>query len=441
MKSVFVVLPALCLVALAGAALAYRYPEHVPPAALQTLDRAVAAVRSVSGGADAGPRSLSAEAGAGQGSGAAGRTEAGASRSGEGRAVAARASGGPQSGASAPGGPPGRAAAGGPGPGRGPARPAAIEAAPVRVDRVTINISAVGTLVANEQVTIAPEIAGRVSQIILEEGRPVAAGDPLVSLDQTVLNAELASAQSALKLAQTNFQRADILARQNTGTQRARDEAVAALEGARAALDLAQARLEKATIRAPFAGILGLRAVSVGEFVSPGDTMLTLQSIDPLKVDFRIPETFLSNVRPGQTISLTLDALPGERFAGEIYAIDPQVDVNGRALKLRALVKNESGTLRPGLFARVDIAATTRDRAILVPESAVVPLGQERFVFVVRDGKAARVQVSTGQRQLGDVEITEGLSEGDIVVTSGQQRLRDGMNVDVVNVAAETRRS
>jgi membrane fusion protein (multidrug efflux system) len=314
--------------------------------------------------------------------------------------------------------------------------PAAVEAAKVKVDRVTVRIDAVGTLEPAEAVAMAPEIDGILAEILFHEGTQVKAGQILVRLDDAILKAELAQARAELTLAEANFERADTLLKQRSGTQRARDEAFAALQSARASVLLGQTRLDKTVLRAPFDGILGLRSVSKGGYVNSGDTLVTLQSIDPLKVDFRVPETLLSHVRVGQKISLTTDALPDMRFEGEIYAIDPQLDVNGRALKLRALVDNHDQVLRPGLFARVGISAENRDNAILIPEAAVVPEGNTRYVFRIEDGKAVRVEVKLGLRRNGEVEITQGLAPGDVVITGGQQRVRSGGRVEVIETAA-----
>lgn len=317
-------------------------------------------------------------------------------------------------------------------PGQAVTPPAAVEVAEVKRDVVKVEIGAVGSLLANEQAVIAAEIEGRIAELPLEEGGRVVAGQVLARLDDAILKSELAQAQANLTLAEANFERADTLLRQRSGTERARDEALAARQSARASVELAKTRLDKTVIRAPFAGILGLRSVSIGEFVTRGEELVTLQSIDPLKVDFRIPETYLANVRIGQTVAVTVDALPGRSFAGTIYAADPQVDVNGRAIRLRARIANSDGTLRPGLFARIVIVAEQREGASVIPESALVPQGAQRLVFKVVDGKAVRTPVTLGQRRPGEVEILQGLQPGDMVVTAGQQRLKDGAPVEIV---------
>lgn len=318
-------------------------------------------------------------------------------------------------------------------PGSKPApRAVAVEVGQVRSATVVEEVAAVGTLQANEYVVIAPEIDGRIASIPFEEGTPVKAGEPLVLLDDAILRGELAQARADLTLAQANFERADTLYQQRSGTLRARDETLAALQSARASAQLAQTRLDKTTVRAPFDGVLGLRSVGPGGYVNRGEALVTLQSLDPLKVDFRVPETSLTAIRVGQTVTVTVDALPGRTFTGEIYAADPQVDVNGRAIRLRARIPNGDGELRPGLFARVTVTVAKRADAALVAEGAIVPQGDRRFVYRVADGRASRVEVKLGQRRAGEVEVLDGLVVGDTVVTAGQQRLRDGQPVEIV---------
>lgn len=331
----------------------------------------------------------------------------------------------------APGAPAGPAAAGAGAAAGGP-RPVAVEAIAVRIGKVQVTLSAVGTLRADEQVTISPEIEGRIAEIGFEEGKPVDKDRVLFRLDDVILKAEASQARAELSLAEANFERADTLLRQRSGTERQRDEARYVLDKARANVELAASRLDKATVRAPFAGVVGLRAIGLGEYVTRGETIVTLQRIDPLKVDFRLPETDLGSVAVGQGLRISVDALPGKAFDGKIYAIDPQVDVNGRALQLRADVPNPAGALRPGLFARVELIAAARDQAMLVPESAIIAQGRDRFVYVVKDGKALRARVETGWRRPGEVEILGGIGKDDIIVTSGHQRLRDGAAVEII---------
>jgi membrane fusion protein (multidrug efflux system) len=307
----------------------------------------------------------------------------------------------------------------------------AVEAARVTIDTVVEDLGAVGTLRPNEAVTVVSEIAGRIERIGFREGQTVKAGDVLVELDASILRAERAKARADLTLARANHERAITLAGHGMGTLRARDEALGAFQAAEANLALAEARLQKATIRASLSGVVGLRSVSVGAYVAPGERIVELADIHPIKLDFRLPELSLSALRRGQPVRVTLDALPGRVFEGEIYAIDPIVEVTGRAIRLRARIPNPKGELSPGLFARVQLVVERRENALLVPESAVFASGQKQLVYRVVDGRAVQTEVVLGQRRPGQVEIRSGLGRGALVVTAGHQQIRDGSRLDI----------
>ncbi len=308
-------------------------------------------------------------------------------------------------------------------------RPVAVDAVAVEVGRVVRSVEAVGTLSANEQVVVRPEIDGLITEIAFREGQPVTQGQLLFRLDDRLLAAEVKTAEANLALYEQNHRRARELAARGAGTERSRDEAVADLARGNAALQLAQARLSKTVIHAPFDGVAGLREVSVGDYVQEGEELVRLEQIHPMKVDFRVPELFLAELVPGQPLRVTIDALPGQVFEGKVIALDPQVDINGRALVLRALIDNQSGRLRPGLFARVEIILEQNDDALLLPEAALVPSGRNLFVYRVMDGKAQRTPVEAGLYRGGKVEILNGVEAGDIVVTAGQIKLREGSEV------------
>lgn len=313
-------------------------------------------------------------------------------------------------------------------------RPAiAVETAPVSIHDIAADIRAFGTLVANESVIISPEIAGRVARIAFTEGQKVEAGDVLVELDADILKAELDKAHSEVSLAEANFERARKLAEQGSGTLRARDETAQARTAAQANLSLAEARLAKTSIEAPFAGTVGFRTISAGAYVSPGDRIVELASTDPLKVEFRVSETYLAKLDTGLSVQVSVDARPGEEIAGKITAVDPIVDVSGRAIRLRAEVPNSDGRLSPGLFARIRIVIEERPEALLVPEAAIFQDGGQLYVYRIEEGRAVKTEVEIGLRRPGDVEITGGLTREAVVVTAGQLLLRDGATVDVVD--------
>ena len=307
-----------------------------------------------------------------------------------------------------------------------------VEAAPVTVGSVIEDMRAVGTLAANETVVISTEISGRVSRIAFREGEAVKAGDVLIELDDTILKAELDKVRSDLGLARANRERASTLATQGSGTQRARDETEAAYLAQQSNLVLAEARLQKSTLSAPLSGIVGLRTVSAGAYVVPGQRIVELSEVDTLKVDFRVPELNAAQIRVGQKILITADAVPGATFEGNIYAIDPIVDINGRAIRLRAQVPNRERRLSPGFFARIRIVLEQRQNAVLVPESAIIPSDQKVLVYRVVNGRAVQTEVVLGQRLPGQVEVRKGLSANDTVVSAGHQRLREGSAVQVV---------
>ncbi len=320
------------------------------------------------------------------------------------------------------------------------ARPAfavPVETAKVTVGPIERRLAAVGSLRSNESVVIRPEIAGRIAEFHFDEGQRVAKGQPLVVLDDSVWRAVVEQVQAALELSTSNYERALDLLQRKVGTTKTRDEAFSQMRVDQAELELARARLDKSLISAPFDGVVGLRKVSVGDFVNVGDDIVNLEQIDPLKADFRVAEAYLGAVRTGQRIELGVDAFPGQAFAGEVYAIDPLIDEGGRSILLRARLPNPDHTLRPGLFARVTLVLNEREGAIQIPEQALVPQGTDQFVFKVSEGKVALTKVKTGIRREGMVEITDGLVPEDEVVTAGQLKLRDGAEVKPVPPPAE----
>lgn len=335
--------------------------------------------------------------------------------------------------------------AGQPAPARAATNPQAA-AVPVEVGKIeiaTVNeeVQALGTLAANESVVIAPEIAGRVVALGFKEGDRVEKGQELVKLDKAILDADLKQAEADVRLARDTHERSRSLVQRGSGTQVALEQATAQLAVAEARLQLAQSRLALTTIAAPFTGVVGLRAVGVGDYVSIGKELITLTAIDPIKVDFRVPELYLASVKVGQTIEVRVDAVPDRSFTGQIYAIDPVVDINGRAIRLRATIPNGDLTLKPGLFARINIIVAQRERALIVPETAVVPDGMGKMIYVVEGGKAKRMPVELGKRMQGKVEIVKGLNPAMQIVTTGQMRLRDGATVAVKNAPAPVQTS
>ncbi|MBI1182083.1 MAG: efflux RND transporter periplasmic adaptor subunit [Alphaproteobacteria bacterium] len=313
-----------------------------------------------------------------------------------------------------------------------PASPAVVvEAAAVSVAPLDRELNAIGTLRSEDSIVLRPELAGRVVSLGFQEGQPVRKGQVLVGLDASILEAELAQAEASLALSKANYQRAAELLSRGTASQRTSDENLSKMRMDEASVALARARLAKTRIAAPYGGVAGLRRVAVGDYVSPGQELVTLDVIDPIKLEFRVPEIYLAEVRNGQDVSFETDALPGRTFHGTVYAIDPQVDVSGRSLAVRARADNPDSLLKPGLFVHASLLLARRKDAMMIPEEAIIPQGDDNFAFRIVDGKAVLTKLQTGLRRAGVVEVVSGLQPSDVVVTAGQIKLRDGAPVTV----------
>jgi membrane fusion protein (multidrug efflux system) len=314
----------------------------------------------------------------------------------------------------------------------GPGGPPGGFTVPVEAQLVRVGVSrkeaeAIGTLRSWESVVVKPEVTGRVAKINFEEGTLVKAGQLLVELDSAEAEAELLRATAALDWAKETYQRAQTLRRQGAGSAAALDKAQAEFAAAEASVKLAEAKLAKMRLTAPFDGVIGLRKVSVGALLVPGQEIVNLEQINPLKVDFKVPEMLLAAVKVGQVIRLRLDAMGSRAVDGTVYAIDPLLETGGRAIVLRARIPNPDSALRPGLFARVVLTIEEKPDALFVPEQAVLPGSDgSKSVFKVVEGKAVMTPVELGERIKGEVEVTAGLKPGDVVVTAGLPKLRPG---------------
>jgi membrane fusion protein (multidrug efflux system) len=310
--------------------------------------------------------------------------------------------------------------------------PVAVDVVRVDTMKLVEELNSVGTLRSNESVILRPEVAGRIVELNFRDGAPVKKGQQLVAFDSSVNQAEVDQARAELNIARANFRRNEELASKKFISERAKDESFANVQVLEAKLALSQARLAKLQIRAPFSGLVGIRTVSVGDYVKDGADLINLEDLSSVKVDFRIPEKYADAVKIGQGIEVVLDALPGTTYKARVDAIDPQYDSAGRSALLRGRIANPEGRLRPGMFARVRLILAQRNDALVVPEEAIVPMGQKVTVWKVVDGKAVRTEVRIGLRREAKAEIIEGLQKGDLVVTAGQIRLsRDGMAVKV----------
>jgi membrane fusion protein, multidrug efflux system len=345
-------------------------------------------------------------------------------------------------GAAAPGTPgAARPAAGGP-PGAG--GPAVVEVAKVQVQRIEDDAQAVGSLRAVQTVIVRPEVSGRIVRLGFADGARVRKGQLLVQLDNTLQAAQLKQAQAQASIARTNLQRSRELVAQNFVSQSAVDQNLAALEVAEAQVALAQAQLSKLAILAPFDGVIGIRSVALGDYVKDGADLVSLEDRSRMWVDFRLPERYVGSAAVGQAVQVSLDAQPGQTFVAKVEALDALVDANGRSLLVRARMDQPGEALKSGMFARARVVFAVRERALLVPEEALVPQAGKQFIFkaVAAPGGAAsaangvapalvsqRLEAKLGVRLAGKVEILDGLAPGDLVVTAGQARLARGDSV------------
>lgn len=310
--------------------------------------------------------------------------------------------------------------------------PMPVKAVAAKRVSLAASLGSVGSLIANESVVIRPEIAGRIVGIHFNEGQRVTKGTLLITLAALELQAQVAESSAELNLVQGRYVRAQELLKKNFISQQALDEARENAIRAQAQLEQSRARLAKTELRAPFAGQIGLRLVSLGAVVQPGQDIVRLDDIDTLKLEFRVSESQLRHIQLGQKVMLQVDAFPDQQFTGQVYAIEPGVDEKSRSLLLRARVPNPGAKLRPGLFARVTLQLGTTGEAIVVPEQAIVPKGDQAFVYRVVNGAAQLTPVTLGARRPGEVAIAAGVNAGDMVITEGQQKIGPGAPVAIV---------
>lgn len=335
-------------------------------------------------------------------------------------------------------------------------RLAGVEVARVEVQPLRDDVQAVGSLRARQSVMLRPELVGRITALNFKDGGQVRKDQILVQFDDLLQQADLQQMQAQLAIAQANFKRTQELVAANFMAQQTLDTSAASLKVAQAQVALAQARLTRMAVRAPFDGTAGIRLVNVGDYVKDGVDLVALEDTRQMMVDYRLPERMGGKVKPGQSVEVSLDALPGRNFKAVVEAVDPLLDANGRSIGVRAVLagggkptkpSGDLPILRSGMFARVTTVFSVNDAALVVPEEAVVPQGNRQLVYKLvlpeagvslpPDAKfvSQRQEVKLGVRRQGKVEIVEGLSMGDTVVVAGQQRLqKDGSPVRVVEL-------
>jgi membrane fusion protein (multidrug efflux system) len=298
-----------------------------------------------------------------------------------------------------------------------------------------LEIEAIGNAVANESTEITSRTVNTVTAIHFNEGQLVRKGTVLVEFDSVQARSELAAAEAALAESRAQFKRSRELLATQALSQAQLDTLEATLKSNEARVQAAQAKVEDTIIRAPFAGRIGFRRVSLGSLVSPGTVIATLDDTSVMKLDFTVPQAYLFALQPGLPITAQIAGVPNEKFAGKVTTLDSRVDPVTRSIVVRAELPNAKGIMKPGMFmtARISAAAS---KALLVPEGAIVPEQGKSYVFVVKDGVASKREVSLGRRKPGQVQVTEGLANGEKVIVEGTQKVRDG--IQVVEVEADT---
>lgn len=306
--------------------------------------------------------------------------------------------------------------------------------APVTEGVFASEVEALGTAKANEAIDVTAKISNRVATIRFKEGQFVKQGDVLVELDASEVRADLAVAEAALGDSRSQVNRSRELFQNKILSAQQMEQLEATLHGNEARVAAARSRLNDTFIRAPFNGRVGLRNVSVGSLVNPGAVITTLDDTNVMKVDFSVPETYLSMLSEGLEVAAKSAAYPGQAFRGRVIGIGSRVDSTTRSVVVRAQVPNRDGKLKPGMFMTVNLVRNDA-KALILPEQALVPERDKQFVFLVRDGKARKTEVALGRRRPGEVEILQGIAAGDVVITEGTQKVRDGIAVRVGSAA------
>lgn len=317
-------------------------------------------------------------------------------------------------------------AAGGPG---GGMPPMPVEVAAALKDTVVDAIAATGQIEPVQSIEVHPEVVGRITDILVNEGQEVAKGTPLFKVDDAELKAQAEQADAERQLATQALDRTKALIAQNASSAADLEQAQARAKAADANYDLLKTRLDRTLVRAPFSGVVGRRLVSIGSYVTSQTSLITLQSLNPQQAAFQVPERYADRLRRGQLVSFQVAALPGKNFSGEVVFVDPVVELPGRTILIKARVPNPEHQLQAGMFLEARLATDIRPNAVVVPEDALSPVEGANFVWVVKDAKADRRQVTVGVRTAGWAELKSGVDAGEQVVVGGVERLFPGATV------------
>lgn len=304
-----------------------------------------------------------------------------------------------------------------------------VETAVVQLQPLSKQITLTGSLRANQGIIVRPEVAGRITQIYFKSGSVVVAGTPLVMLNQDILLAELQQSQAELQLERQNYARMHSLYKTLSISHAEFDTVTSKLNAAIAKVAQCQARLDQTLIKAPFVGKLGLSSVSLGDYVDAGQEIVGLAAIDPIEVEFSVPQVYLANLTMGQNVIVVSDSYVGQKFAGQIYAIDEHVNLSNRTIAARATIPNAAGKLLPGTFVEVQLNFANKAPVLVIPQVAVLYNAGQAYVYRAIKDKAAKTKVILGERDRENVVVVEGLNVHDTVITAGQLNLEDGSKI------------
>lgn len=305
-----------------------------------------------------------------------------------------------------------------------------VDALILKSSRLDNKLNVTGSVLANESLELKSEVSGKITSISFQEGKQVKKGDLLIQTNDDEIRAQLTKQRYNRKLNNDNEFRQRKLLEKDAISQEEYDNALNRLNTTDADIQLLETQLSKTRIRAPFDGVIGLRFVSEGAYISPNTVIATLYNISPAKIDFAIPGRYSAQVSPGKKIRFTIES-DMKVYEGEVYAIEPRIDPDTRTLKIRALADNKKGNLIPGQFVKVELILDSNDNAILVPTEAVIPEQAGKKVFILENGKAQEAKVETGIRTANMLEILSGLKQGDTLLTTGILQLHAGMDVQI----------
>ncbi len=318
--------------------------------------------------------------------------------------------------------------------GKSKAPPQKLSGLVIKVQNLDNTLSASGSLVANEEVQVQPEVSGKVTALYIQEGTQVRKGQLLLKINDQDLRATLVKLKSNLSLALQNQQRQQKLLSIHAVSQQDYDTAQNIVEATQADIEFTKAAIFKTEVRAPFNGRIGLRYISLGSFISPGTKIASLEQIDHLKLDFSVPGQYAGSIHPGDQVIFHVQGY-GQKFEAKITAIEPRIDMSTRTIHLRALFTNNSEpALLPGSFADVELVLQATRNAVLVPTQAIVPVLKGQTLFVFRQGKAFQVPVNIGVRTDTQIQVTSGVQAGDTLITTGLLSIKHGDAVSLNNL-------